>query len=132
MEIDLDEVELAFAVNIGTLREVLKKLSVNGRRWWIASDLTEAPEGGFITVGHGDPGCVDRLNTIYYRVPILNEYKPVAGAYKIVLLLDSSVVWAEQPGFYLENGKLTKDEFVDLECFFFPIKKALVATLTGG
>lgn len=131
MEIDFDEIELAFAVNVRTLREVLRKLSVNGKRWWIASDLTDATEAGFITIGHGDPGCVDRLNTIYYRVPILNEEKPVAGADKLVLLLDPSVVWAEQPGFYMEDDKVAKDEFADLECFFFPIKEALIATLTG-
>jgi hypothetical protein len=35
---DLDNVELGFAINLGTLREVLKGLSMNGRRWWIASD----------------------------------------------------------------------------------------------
>ena len=132
MEIDLDEIELAFAVNVETLREVLKKLSVDGRRWWIASDLTDVSESGFITIGHGDPGCVDRLNTIYYRVPILNEEKPVAGADKIVLLLDPSVVRVEQPGFYMEDGKVEQDEFSDLECFFFPIKRALIATLNGG
>lgn len=132
MEIDLDEIDLALAVSLTTLREVLKKLSVDGKRWWIASDPTDALESRFVTIGHGDAGCVDLLNTLYYRVPILNEEKPVAGVDKLVLLLDPSVVLPEQHGFYLEDGRVVKDEFADLECFYFPIKQALTAMLCAG
>ena len=38
MDLNVDSIELGFVVNLETLREVLKGLSVNGRRWWIASD----------------------------------------------------------------------------------------------
>jgi hypothetical protein len=129
MEVSLDEIELAFVANLATLREVLKKLSVNGKRWWIASDPADSLESRFLTIGHGDPGCVDRLNTLYYRVPILNEEKSVAGADKLVLLLDSSVVLPEQRGFYLEDGRVVNDDFADLEYFFFPIKRGLTEML---
>ena len=74
---------------------------------------------------------MDRLNTLYYKIPVLNESKPVAGVDKLVLLLDPSVLLPEQHGFYLENGRVVKDEFADLECFFFPIKRALTEMLRG-
>jgi hypothetical protein len=129
MCIDCDGVELGFVVNLKTLREVLKGLSIDGRRWWIASDPADALESRFLTIGHGDPGCIDRLNTLYYRLPVLNDEKPVAGFDKLVVLLDSSVVSPEQPGLYLEEGRVLKDEFSDIECFFFPIKRALTKLL---
>jgi hypothetical protein len=129
MEVCLDEEELSLVVNLETLREVLKKLSVNGRRWWIASDPTDALESGFLTIGHGDPGCIDRLNTLYYRLPVLNEEKPFAGTDKLVLLLDSSVISSEQPGLYMEEGRVLEDAFSDIECFFTPIKRALTELL---
>jgi hypothetical protein len=69
MDFSLDEVDLGFVVNLETLREVLKAMSVNGRKWWIASDPNDAIDTHTITIGHGDPGCHDRLNTLYYRVP---------------------------------------------------------------
>jgi hypothetical protein len=131
MDIDLSEIELAVVVSLETLRGVLRNLSINGRRWWIASDPTDALESGFLTIGHGDPGCLERLNTLYYRVPILNVEKPYAGSEKLVLLLDSSVVLSEQPGLYLENGRLSEDGFTDLECFFWPIKRGLIGMLRG-
>jgi hypothetical protein len=129
MDIDLNEIELAVVVSLETLRGVLRNLSINGRRWWIASDPTDALESRFLTIGHGDPGCLERLNTLYYRVPILNVEKPYPGTEKLVLLLDSSVVLSEQPGLYLENGRLSEDGFTDLECFFLPIKRALIGML---
>jgi hypothetical protein len=42
MEFNPDEIGLGFVVNLETLREVLKSLSVRGRRWWIASDPADA------------------------------------------------------------------------------------------
>src|SRR6202042_1579379 len=60
-----------------------------------------------VTIGHGDPGCEDRLNTLYYRVPVLNEEMPMAGTDKLTLMLDSSVVSAEQPGLYVEYWRAT-------------------------
>lgn len=129
MELSLEDIDLGVVVNIETLRKALKGLSVDGRRWWIASDPADALESGFVTIGHGDPGCVDRLNTLYYKAPILNEERPTAGTEKLVLLLDSSVIFAEQPGLYIEEGLVSKDEFSDMECFFFPIKRALAEML---
>ena len=101
---DIGEVRLGFVVNLGTLRKVLKGLSINGRRWWVASDPTDAVESHSVTIGHGDPGCVDRLNTLYFRVPVLNDEKPWAGTDRLILLLDCSVISAEQPGLYMEGG----------------------------
>lgn len=129
MEVSLEEIDLGVVVNLETLRKVLKGLSVDGRRWWIASDPINALESGFVTIGHGDPGCIDRLNTLYYRLPVLNDEKPVAGFDKLVLLLDTSVIFPEQPGLYIEDGHVMKDEFSDIECFFIPLKRALTEML---
>ena len=129
MTMDLEQVELGFVVNLGTLRGVLKGLSMNGRRWWIASDPMDSLRSHSVTIGHGDPGCVDRLNTLYFKVPVLNDEKPIAGSERLILLLDSSVISAEQPGLYMEAGRVLEDPLADIECFFMPIKQALIAKL---
>jgi hypothetical protein len=129
MELNLDEVDLGFVVNLETLREVLKAMSVNGRKWWIASDPNDAIDTHTVTIGHGDPGCEDRLNTLYYRLPVLNDDMPMAGTDKLVLMLDSSVVSAEQPGIYFEDGRVFKDSVEDLQSFHDPIQRALMAKL---
>jgi hypothetical protein len=129
MDFSLDEVDLGFVVNLETLREVLKSMSVNGRKWWIASDPVDAIDTHTVTIGHGDPGCEDRLNTLYYRVPVLNEEMPMAGTDKLTLMLDSSVVSAEQPGLYFQDGKVFKDSVEDLQSFYDPIQRALMAKL---
>jgi hypothetical protein len=64
MESNLDEVDIAVLVNVEILRQVLKKLSRNGRRWWLACEPAYVLESGFLTIGYGDPGCIDRLNTV--------------------------------------------------------------------
>jgi hypothetical protein len=94
MDFNLDEVDLGFVVNLETLRDVLKAMSVSGRKWWIASDPGDAIDAHTVTIGHGDPGCEDRLNTLYFRVPVLNGQMPTAGTDKLTLMFDSSV-WAE-------------------------------------
>lgn len=129
MDTNLEEIDLGFVVSLATLRQVLKKLSVNGRKWWIASDPTDALENQCLTLAHGSYGCADLLNTLYYRVPVLNEHKPFAGTDKLVLLLDPSVVSPEQPGLYVEDGRVLEDGFADVECFFFPIQRALISML---
>src|ERR1700730_2314946 len=129
MTMDLEQVELGFVVNLGTLREVLKGLSMNGRRWWIASDPMDSFESHFLTIGHGDPGCVDRLNTLYFKVPVLNDEKPLAGTDRQILLFDCSVISAEQAGLYSDGGRVLEDRVADLEAFFVPIQRALIALL---
>jgi hypothetical protein len=129
MDFSLDEVDLGFVVKLETLREVLKSMSINGRKGWIASDPLDAIESHSVTIGHGDPRCHDRLNTLYYRVPVLNEQRPTAGTDQLRLMLDSSVVWAEQPGLYFEDGRVGRDSVADLEAFFDPIQRALLAKL---
>jgi hypothetical protein len=129
MCLNVDSIELGFVVNLETLREVLKGLSVNGRRWWIASDPSDALETHDLTIGHGDPGCKDRLNTLYFKVPVINEDKPVAGYGNLILLLDCSVIAAEQHGLYLEDGSVWEDALADLESFFDPIERVLIAKL---
>jgi hypothetical protein len=123
--IEIDDVDLGFVVNLSTLREALAELSVNGRRWWIASDPADVLSTGTITIGHGDPGCVDRLNTLYYRVPVLNEDVPRAGTGHLLVLLHPSVVSPEQIGLYLEHGRVVQDAIEDAESFYFPIQRAL-------
>ena len=129
MDIDLSEIGLGFAINLATLRDVLKKLSENGRRWWIASDPADALESGFITIGHGDTACEDRLNTLYYRAPILNVDKPFVGTEQLVLLIESTVIVPEQHGLYVEKGRVLADDMADFEYFYAPIRWALVDKL---
>jgi hypothetical protein len=129
MEIDVSEVEVGFIVNLETLRKVLQGLSVGGRRWWIACDPLDALDRQALTVGHGDPGCKDRLNTLYYNFPVLNCDKPLAGPDRLVVCVDSSVISAEQPGLYMEDGQVLEDVFADMECFFQPIRQALIEWL---
>jgi len=129
MELNLDDVELAVAVNIETLRQVLRTLSGNGRRWWIACEPAYCLESGCVTLGYGDPGCLDRLNTVYYKLPILNKEPPLGGPDKLVVLLDSSVVVPEQRGLYREGNRVLEDEIADMEDFFAPIARAFVPVL---
>jgi hypothetical protein len=129
MDLDLNEIDLGFVINLETLREVLKSMSIDGRTWWIASDPEDALVTHSVTIGHGDAGCEDRLNTLYYRVPLLNEEMPMAGVGKLVLMLDSSVVCPEQPGLYREGDLVFKDSLADLESFYDPLQRALIAKL---
>ena len=129
MYLNVDTIELGFVVSLETLREVLKGLSVNGRKWWIASDPSDALETHTVTIGHGDPGCKDRLNTLYFKVPVINDDKPTARYGNLILLFDCSVISAEQPGLYREGGRVWKDSLADLEAFFDPIQRALIAKL---
>jgi hypothetical protein len=129
MEIDVSEVEVGFVVNLKTLREVLQGLSVGGRRWWTACDPLDALERQSLTIGYGDTGCKDRLNTLYYNLPVLNSHKPLAGPDRLVVCVDSSVISAEQPGLYMEDGRVLEDVFADMECFFQPIRQALIELL---
>ncbi len=128
-EFDYDGVDIGFAVSLGTLREVLEGLSVGGKRWWIACEASRALKMHALTIGHGDPGCSDRLNTLYFNVPVLNEQRPLAGTDGLILLLDSSVLSAVDPGLYMEAGRVLQDGFTDMECFFQPIRKALITKL---
>jgi len=47
MDFSLDEVDLGFVVSLETLRDVLKSMSLNGRKWWdrerIPADAIENP-----------------------------------------------------------------------------------------
>jgi hypothetical protein len=132
MDLDLDEVDFGFVVSLETLREVLSSMSIHGRTWWIASDPHDAIATHTVTIGHGDPGCHDRLNTLYYRVPVLNAALPMAGTDQLRLLLDSSLVLAEQPGLYSDNGRVLQDSAADLVAFFDPIQRVLTARLKAS
>jgi hypothetical protein len=132
MDVDFTEVELGLVVNLRTLREVLKGLSSGGKRWWIASDPQDAVEDGAIFIGHGDPRCTDRLNTLTFRVPVLNDETPRGGTDRIVVLLDPSTPSLTEPGFYVENGRVMQDLPEDFFCFYYPIKHALIARLQAG
>ena len=123
---NLNEVELAHVINLQTLRNVFKQLSVGGKRWWIVGDPHDAVDDGYITVGHGDQGCVDRLNTISYRLPVLTQTMPRGGTDRIVVLIDSSYVVPDQPGFYAEGEGVVEDMFTDFQSFFNPLKLELI------
>ena len=128
MDVDFSDVDLGFVVSLSTLREVLKAISLNGKRWWIASDPQDAGETGSITIGHGDPECVDRLNTLYFDVPVVGNGSWRARTDRLILMLDPSTATPD-PGYYLENGRVVQDPVEDLSCFYEPIERALIARL---
>jgi hypothetical protein len=99
MDIDLSDVELAFVVNLKTLRRVLCSLSILGRRWWVASDPRDAIDMGGILVGHGDPACENRLNTVLFKIPGLNDGLLRHNVDSLVFLLDPSVISSTDPGY---------------------------------
>ncbi len=128
-EFDIEGVDIGLAVSLGALREILTGLSDDRKRWWIACDPTDTLETRVLTIGHGQFGCVDRLNALYFDVPVLNDRKPGTSMDRLVLLLDSSVISAVGPGLYMENGRVLEDPFRDLESFYQPIRKALISLL---
>jgi hypothetical protein len=73
---DFDQVEIGLVANLTILREVLRSLSIHGRRWWIASDPQDALTTRSTTIGHGDRRCADRLNTLYFCIPVLGNKTP--------------------------------------------------------
>lgn len=129
--VDLTFIDVAVVANLATLRDILSGLRAAGRKCWIASDPADALTNGYVTVGYGDPGCRDRLNTIYYRLPVINDREPPGGTDQIVMLIDASVVSPEQGGIYLEHNRLCSDELADMEDFLVPITRALSRRLGG-
>jgi hypothetical protein len=129
MEIDFDQVEIGVVVNLATLREVLKSLSIEGKRWWIASDPQDSLTTRSITIGHGSPACTDRLNTLYFCIPVLGNETPRGGTDGLVFLFDPSSSAAAEPGYYIEDGRVVQDFLEDFLCFYRPINRALIARL---
>jgi hypothetical protein len=129
MNVDRDGLEVGLVVSLKTLRETLRGLSVNGRRWWIACDPNDAAARGYVSIGYGDPQCEDRLNTVYFRFPIVRDVTPKISADRLVLLIDPSTCMPEAPGFYLEDGRVVQDSLEDFICFYPPLKRALIARL---
>ncbi len=84
---------------------------------------------GGILVGHGDPACVYRLNTVLLRIPVLNDGMPRAGVDSLVFLMDPSDISTTDPGYYFERGRLVQDSVTDMEAFYQPIKAALLTRL---
>jgi hypothetical protein len=129
MDVDFSEVDLGFVVSLGTLREVLKAISLNGKRWWIASDPHDAAETGFITIGHGDQKCVDRLNTLYFHIPVVGNQEWKTRTDRLIVMFDSTTVTAEDPGYYIDDGRVMQDTVEDLCSFFEPVEWALIDRL---
>lgn len=129
MDVDFSEVEIGIVVNLQTLREVLKGLRISGRRFWIASDPHDAVEDGFITIGHGDPNCVDLLNTLYYRVPVVEEGNWNLQTDRLILMFELSTAAAEIPHYSLENGRVVQHSAEDFLRFYQPVEQALIARL---
>jgi hypothetical protein len=132
MDVNFREVDLGFVVNLQTLREVLKGLNIDGRRWWLANDPQDAAEDGFITVGRGYPRCLDRLNTLHFLVPVIGNEGSNVRTGRLALIIDPSVITQEEPCLYFEDGRLLEDPVSDFVSFYVPIKRALMARLQAG
>jgi hypothetical protein len=131
-DLNLENVDLGFVVNLQILKEVLKGLSVDGKKWWIARDPEDAAEGGYLTIAHGYPGCDDRLNTTYFQIPVISSVVPLYHRARLILLFDASYVKAETPGYYMEGGGIVRAPIEDFTAFFCPIHDALVARIRTG
>ena len=116
---------LGFALGLHTLKEVLENLNVKGRRWWIACDPDDAVVTEFVTVGHGDPQCKNRLNTIYFQVPVINASSAVRPD-QLILCFSSGAIWCQDAGFYREGAHIVTDMLEDFNAFFYPIRNALL------
>lgn len=128
LKTEIGKVGLGIVVSLEELRSVLKELSVDGLRWWIASDPRDSLESGTITVGHLDPRCWDRLNKLYFRIPTLNEvFQDETDG--LMLLIDPLSITADEPGYYLRNGHTSEDSTEDFISFFNPLNDALVTRL---
>lgn len=132
MNADFGEVELGFVVSLGALREVLKGLSFDGRKWWVSSDPYDAADTGFITIAHGTPKCFDRLNTLHFRVPVVGNENSRGRTDRLILMFDPSTTTAVEPGFYLQDGSILEDPLEDLASFYEPIERALIDRLHEG
>ena len=132
MSADLSEVELGFLVSLGALREALKELNIDGRRWWVASDPQDAAELGYITLAHGCEGCVDRLNILHFRVPVVGIGDSDGRTDRLILMIDRSTATAEEPGYYLLNDRITEDPEEDFHSFYEPVERALIARLQAN
>jgi len=128
---DFADIELGIVVNLDTLKEVLKTLSIDGRRWWIASDPEDAVEFGSISIGHGDQMCTDRLNTLHFRVPVISCIVPEYNRPRLVILFDAAYITPLEPGVYVEDGITMHNGLEDFRSFFLPVRNALAKRLRG-
>lgn len=127
MSNDQDAAEFRVIIDFEEFRGVLKELSVDGMRWWIASDPRDAYENGSITVGHIDPGCWERLNRLYFRIPTFHASK--GSAEGMFLLFDPSEITSDEPGYYFSHNRVMEDSRKDFISFFNPLRDALAARL---
>ena len=128
LKTEIDAVGLGIIISLKELRGVLRDLSTEGMRWWVASDPRDTLETGTITVGHFDPRCWDRLNRLYFRIPTLNEILEDRTD-DLVLLFDPLLITADEPGYYFRNGHTSEDSAKDFISFFNPLSDALVTRL---
>ena len=94
----------------------------------MASDPKDTTETGYVIVGHGCSGCVDRLNTLHFRVPLVGT-EALNRTDRLILIVDPSTITAEEPGFYLQDGSIVEDPVEDFCAFYEPLKRALIARL---
>ena len=128
-DIEFDNVSLGFVVELQLLKKILKDLSVDGRTMWVSSDPQDAGERGYLSIGFGVSKSHDRLNTIYFQVPVVSSVVPKYHRARLVLLLDPSYVTVETPGFYNDEDSIVQDAMEDFVSFFRPLNKALAARI---
>jgi len=93
----------------------------------------DAIEAGALLIGYGSPGCDDLLNRIIFSTPVLSLGEgPKCRTDCIVLLVEPLSISIREPGLYLENGLVKEDFIADFECFWKPLKRALIARLIAG
>ena len=78
---------------------------------------------------HWHPRQIDRLNTLHFRIPVIDNDSPPDRTDRIVLLVEPTTATGEEPAFYLENRCMPEDPVEDFYEFYAPLEWALIARL---
>jgi hypothetical protein len=65
----------------------------------VGGDPQDAGKCRYLTIGHDDQNCKQRLNEIWFQIPVISFVAPRYPRGRLVLLLDYSCIQAEAPGF---------------------------------
>ena len=75
------------------------------------------------------PGCLRSTEHLHFRLPVVCGEYATSRSDSLILMIDQSIVTAEEPGFYTGDGRIVEDPVEDLYSFYGPIKRALIARL---
>ena len=120
-------VDKIYVISVKALREVLKEISTDEGRWWIAEDRPHNVVVGF-TLGKM---LADELNNILFKFPKIANVWLFGEDGEIVCMYPISRETIQR-GLYWDKDRLVCDEVRDWEAFWPPIKAAMAKRYSGG